>query len=534
MDEYVPFQILTAAELNASLDDLKAKLANVLATIAAMNIGLPGEIARALSAEAGIRATVVPVINALSFAGVDPTGATDSTTGLQNFANAMTLRGGRGGVPFGTYTISNPIVFPGSNYSIDWNGSLLQTTSASADIIQLGTIGGAIGRVRMSNLQFWATVTKTAGACIRSLGMWSGGALNNVSMGSLDFWGAAGHRLWNGLDIQKSFGRIHVDEESQAVVANRGVLCSGTPTIPAAELQLDHRSIFNTVAVYIGGSAGGVYINGEISVAGTGVLVDVANTPGITNREIFVQQGAIIDSCKDYSMRIAPNSVAILDLSDAWFTSAGQVISGGAGVGLYIEPNANLTAYCVAKVSGCRFYNSVVTGFVNAGAVAMVTGCQFNNNGSAPTAEAGGMVLTSTGANGSQVTGNSFFANAGTGVIVENGITVCEIGENMFFGNGQNIAGNALSFTSKTMAIRNNNGYQTNNSGTALVPAGTNPTMTIAHGMPGQPASVNVTSTTGNFAFVTGVNPTTFVINLVGTTGGTISVYWSAKMGPSS
>ena len=79
--------------------------------------------------------------------------------------------------------------------------------------------------------------------------------------------------------------------------------------------------------------------------------------------------------------------------------------------------------------------------------------------------------------------------------------------------------------------VNENIGYITENSGIAILPAGSNST-TTAHGLAGTPSVITVTATStdiGNIA-VTSKDSTSFTITTSATSSSDVGIYWEAKM----
>jgi hypothetical protein len=452
-------------------------------------------------------------------------GSTDDTAAINAAFAAVPSAGGVVVFDPGlTYKTTAHLALLRSNTVIQGNGAVILTSHATDDILQLGSAGATQTQVVVKDLKLWASVVKTGGACVRAMGVLQNSDFENVQFGSQELWTSAGssHRLWNGLDLTAGFYRVLVDGASEAVVANHGVRASGTASVNAAELQLNHRTLYATWGVYIGGSAN-VYMNGEISVCTEGVHIDKAIT-STANREIFFQSGAVIDGCTDYCLHVVANSAAVIDAHGTWFSSAGRV-TAGQGVGVYFEANA--TPYCNALFSGVRLFNCVTAGMNNAGATVLLSASMISQNAS-------GVILNGVGAQGSTIQANLFTLNTGAAIQLQGGITVYAIGSNNFYANGSSIGGAPIFAT--TSSVRDNLGYQTANSGEAVVPAGANPSVAVTHGLVGVPASVTLGDTAPSVTAigVTAVTATTFTIGASGTLAGPVGVYWRADMGTNS
>ena len=196
------------------------------------------------------------------------------------------------------------------------------------------------------------------------------------------------NRLWNGFDFSLGVGRVYIDPACFIIAKNNGITAAS-----GAELYLDGRILFCTVGCLLGGSIGGVYFNGEISQCGTGVLCNTSLT-GATNREIFFEERAIIDSCKDYGVHILPaqsrSSTCPARGSPAPARSPQARASACSSRLRHRRPTA------IAKISGARFYNNLVTGWSTP---AWAAWCQAAWS----TATPGGIILETAGANGSMI-----------------------------------------------------------------------------------------------------------------------------------
>ncbi len=81
--------------------------------------------------------------------GADPTGATDSTTAIQNAVTTAVVNGERLSIPPGTYKISAAISVPfGTGWTISGNsrgGTIINQTAANTAIFQLAALSGGVG-----------------------------------------------------------------------------------------------------------------------------------------------------------------------------------------------------------------------------------------------------------------------------------------------------------------------------------------------------------------------------------------------------
>jgi hypothetical protein len=462
----------------------------------------------------------LPWINVRDW-GAKGDGVTDDTAAINAAYAAVPASGAVVVFPQGVYLTSAPIVVSRNNTITEGCGSEIQTTSATADHFQLGSSDG-IANLTFRDLSLWATVTKTAGAGFKGVGIVNDSCWYNVRCSGLEHYGGTpttASNLWNGYDLSAGCGRCYIDPASMILTKNHGIdVASG------AELYMDGRVMFCAVGCHIGGSFGGAYFNGEFSQCGVGVLISTLIT-GATNREVLFEQRAIIDSCKDYALEIQAGSVAILDVNGSWFSSSGQIITGGQGVGLYIAPAAS--SYGNAKINGARFANNTVTGFVNAGMQCLLSGCMFNSNGA-------GAVLATAGANGTMIDGCSFLGNTGAGVTLQTGINDYAVTNNKFLANGTAVGGDAVGWTNvASQVIRGNSGFATRNNGAVQILAGT-ASVTFAHGLPGIPhGAILVSGNEANHTLAVGtVTATQITVNADTNVSADLSLFWEASMGP--
>ena len=73
------------------------------------------------------------------------------------------------------------------------------------------------------------------------------------------------------------------------------------------------------------------------------------------------------------------------------------------------------------------------------------------------------------------------------------------------------------------------------NNGTATVASGTNPSVSVPHGLTATPGLVLVTPTSvwqgGTSYYLSAIGATSFTINVVGTVSGNVTFNWMARVG---
>ena len=133
---------------------------NVSGTLTAQYLrASTGAVSRTLASKLG------DMFSALDFSGIDPTGATDSTTGI--IAALAAMGNGTLCVPAGTFSVSGQINIAAGQYilGVGPSATIFSVTSATSDIFVFspGTSGTDAG---MSNFSITSTVTRTAGRYI--------------------------------------------------------------------------------------------------------------------------------------------------------------------------------------------------------------------------------------------------------------------------------------------------------------------------------------------------------------------------------
>ena len=120
---------------------------------------------------------------------------------------------------------------------------------------------------------------------------------------------------------------------------------------------------------------------------------------------------------------------------------------------MFIESYGSPSAYGTAKINGARFYNNLVTGFINGGMVALVSGCMFNNNqnGRHP------RDCRRERHHDRRLLVPGQYRH---GVTLQNGINDYAVTNNKFLGNGTAIGGDAVGWTNvASQVIRGNSGF---------------------------------------------------------------------------
>lgn len=125
-------EVLPPAEEFAALRQDVEAVADVPPRVDAVEAALTGKADTA--AVQAVEARMTGIINALSYPGVDPTGATDSYAGLQSFLNDVSLMKATGIIPPGEYR-SSGVLDVGSDSTIQMHGATVrnhQTVASGA------------------------------------------------------------------------------------------------------------------------------------------------------------------------------------------------------------------------------------------------------------------------------------------------------------------------------------------------------------------------------------------------------------------
>ena len=169
----------------------------------------------------------LPWINVRDY-GATGSGATDDTAAINAAYAAVPASGAVVVFPQGVYRISSAIVVSRNNTVTEGCNSEIQTTSATADHFQLGPSSG-IANLTFRDLSLWATVTKTAGAGFKGLGIVNDSCWYNVRCSGLEHYGGSpttASNLWNGFDFSLGVGRCYIDPGCIIIAKNNGIIAA--------------------------------------------------------------------------------------------------------------------------------------------------------------------------------------------------------------------------------------------------------------------------------------------------------------------
>jgi hypothetical protein len=315
--------------------------------------------------------------------GATGNGTTDDTNAVQVALTAAAAIGAATYFPPGTYLVSSALSITGAGAVFGYNAgaTVIKTNSAIADIFVVNA-----PFVSIRELQFGASVAKTAGACVNLNGQnyckvsdfvissanWFVGVTLGSGVGSTGAKIERGRMLGGqagvstGILISQTSNSVDVIIRDMWIIGNSSVsqLASGIKITNVGDCYLDHVS-----TVFAG--------NGLEVVPGTGQIVQA----------LFV---------------------------DNTFFDSGS----GDGIGLRPGSTGVIMLVKIANTWAC----SNALGIVFAGAAggteaADIINCTASNNTSH------GILLNDTSAKGVRIIGGSCSANVGVGIVINSGVT---------------------------------------------------------------------------------------------------------------
>jgi hypothetical protein len=437
-------------------------------------------------------------VSVLDFGAVG-NGAADDTDAIQAALNTGRVVY----LPAGNYLISSALTITLNNTGIrgDGPGSIITTTSTTADVVLIGDGSTEISGLLFSNFVVWSSVVKSAGYAFNSRFV-TDSKWENVSAGNQDLYASAGgHRLYYGwyfdrFDTVGLFG-------GWCVTPQDGIRMRGNANDSySAELVVDGNMRFirqnasGACGIRIAGNCGGIYLRrGDVSLAETGVIIDTslslaATTATKRNREIFIQ-GFNVDSCKKWGIKQVGESVAVLTMNNPWIASCGTDDDGSGGVII----GGGSTVIPIVSISGSPYiYNNVGPGVELDGGFVTIDGGQIILNGRSASGGHGivfGVTLPPIfSVNGTDIAYNGNVTK-GYGIQIPASLNNFNIVGATFHNNGQGSISNGSGF-GPTKIIQNCIGYVTQNSGVATIPAGVS-LYDVTHGMSMTPQVLELT-----------------------------------------
>ena len=482
-------------------------------------------------------------VSVLDF-GADPTGVADSTAAIQDALNTGHLVL----LPAGDYLVSSTLT-KSSNYGgIVGAGfqSRIITNSATGDIFSIGNGTAQISGLIFRDFRVWSSVQKTSGAVFNCQQI-ARSVFENVHAGSLDDYTTSNNTnmLFDGY-IFNQFSVIDIIGGECVGWANNGFKVNGSPTGTfGAEIHIVAGTLIQggtantSKAVYLAGGAGGVYLDCSVSLCGGyGVYSDVSATSlTYPNRELILGSTCTIDSCANWGVYIASDSIALLEMNDSWIANCGNSVTSAGGINC--QPLVSGTVPEI-KMDGCQIYSNYYDGIQLNNSSFTLTGCIVRNNG---TGTPGGHGVNIPDVNTTPFVINGCFihnngnATRGYGISITSGSqTNFSIQSNVLAANAEGAIYNPAA-NSPSAIIRNNVGYVSENMGTASIPSGST-SVTVNHGLSATP-SIAIPFLVGapNVSGSIFIAPSSFtatqltITSTVAATTGGIPVGWRATIG---
>jgi hypothetical protein len=265
-------------------------------------------------------------VSILDFAGVDSTGATDSTAGIQASITAICAKstGGIDIFPPGSYAVSSQITIPCANVYLQGAGTAATQINSSATSSSIFVFSGFNDEI--SGMQIAYTSAATAGAAV------------NLS--------TANAFVADRVTINNAFRGILVTNSVADYFSNLFFNNMTPGTGVGIYINGGNDQFFNTVTMgnpsgsqpragYEIVSSGGVWMNGVDAIhSGTGLLIDPPNGSSVTY--LFIENSAFDTNAADgiALLPFAGGTVYGSTFSGSWTASSGSygVHIGGTGL----------------------------------------------------------------------------------------------------------------------------------------------------------------------------------------------------------
>jgi len=419
-------------------------------------------------------------------------------------------------LPPGTARVDGVINNSYNNVGIIGSGraTRIAPTSPTLDVFIVGDGVTEVSGQVYRDFKIWPTVQKFAGYAF-NLRLITDSRWDNVDPGTLDDYVAnsSTHRMFGGWYFN-GFDNVQING-GDCTVSDGGIVARGNGAYLSELTITGNLRIAKCLgkAIYIGGSAGGVYLGRiNISECRWGVWCDSVLS-GAINREIFLESGLIIDTCSGWGLYFGSNSVAKLEANGFWIGACGNSSTGEGGIS--VQPGAALNA----RWTGIRVQNSYSDGIqLNDGTHSFVGG-YINNNGLAA-AGGRGIYVANTGIDHLTIVGvtinNNGNGTLGEGITLVAGANNYIITNNNFFGNGT-LAINNSNAPSETRVIKQNKGWITETEGNASGTTDGSGDLIVTHGMSVTPTKVSASVLGVPAIIITGfhtLTSTTFKVRL--------------------
>lgn len=325
----------------------------------------------------------------MSQSGVDPTGATDSTTGIQNAINAVSaLGGGVVGFPYGTFLISSPLTVP-SNVCLIGSG-------ANITILQMSSGFSGAAAITLSGITF-STVERL------SIKGFSSTYSSNPAA--------------DGIDI---IGSTDVTIRDVYIYYVNGWCVASTATSGVGNTHILFKNVFGKLpaqGIHILGVSGSGYVgthrfeNTTMSGVQNGDCYLLEDIHDITGTKMYGECAAGSGSGFHFKGAVSAVDLSVFDIGPYPGPSLGDIIQISSGPNGSpknitmsngtIEGGTNgvtINAGSWISLSNCKIFNNNLTGVnVNNSAEVRITDNVFNQNGSVAGSGRYEMTITSTG-----------------------------------------------------------------------------------------------------------------------------------------
>lgn len=449
-------------------------------------------------------------ISVLDFGAVGD-GVADDTVAIQA---ALTAAAGAVDLPAGRYLVSQALTVSRDGVFLRGAGmgvTVLVASVADQDVITLGDGAALRSFVGVSDLSIETDIAKTAGAAI---------TLDRVALAQVSRVRVDGHFV--GVNITQS--QLVVLQDCHLINAVAATGCAIKASGGGSNLVLRNVAIDAPVGSQprCGISLGdwdGVFIESgtQCNHAGDGLLIEPGN--GETFQHLFASN-ASFDSCSGCGCKSAPTGTGVvqrLTFDTCWFgtnDNSGCQLGGGVLGARFVNcqavNNAGHGIYA-ASITGLTIEASVIAG--NSRAAAGVNDGVFIDANLSQITIAGCFIGVGYGFANTQQYGVQIAAGAGDATVIAG---------NMFAGDVTAPVANAAT---GSVIMRDNQGWKTDNTGTATVPAAAG-AVGVNHGLAITPAIAAISITPiGNIGaavkfWVSNVTATGFDINVDAAPGG--------------
>ena len=348
-------------------------------------------------------------------------GSTDDTNAIQSAINAAATSGGVVMFPTGTYKVSSTLALTANSVVLRGvgTGSILKTSSATADIVSIGTTSSQVNYCGVYSLAFDSSAIRTAGYAIN--------VINGFSLTIEDTFMA---NQFNGLGLTFGGGEIFVNRGlwvSWASASGTGLYIDITsPEVGNYwfdNLDINCNSAFSgnhalnagvnlNCLLNSSGLGGGVYMsNCCVEGAQYGLLIGPTNHYGVENVWFH---GCVFDSCTLVGIEINQGTssapVKTLFFDNCW---ASSTKAGSNGNGVQIDATSGTPNNVHFRGLSC---------IDNANDALHINGCtDFSVTASYVSYNGKTGIWIAAGVSGFQLNDNKVLSNGGWGILVNSG-----------------------------------------------------------------------------------------------------------------